>query len=241
MTALPCTNRIALVTGASRGIGRAIALQLAQDGAQVILNYHRNEAAAQETAQAIQEITGHTPKILQFHVGDSAQVHSALSKLPIDILVNNAGISKDGLLLRAKDADWQAVLDTNLSGAFYCSRVCARHMIKQHWGRIINLSSVIGRTGNAGQVAYAASKAGILGLTKSLALELASRQITVNAIAPGLIKTDMTTGIDIDQQIPLGYAGEPEDIAQAVAFLASEKARYITGHTLDINGGLYMV
>lgn len=240
MTALSCKNRLALVTGASRGIGRAIAIKLAQEGAEVILNYHSNESAVHETAQAIQKITGKPPQILKFHVGDSEQVQAALSKLPIDILVNNAGISKDGLLMRAKDADWQAVLETNLNGAFYCSRACSRHMIKQHWGRIINLSSIIGETGNAGQVAYASSKAGLLGLTKSLALELASRKITVNAIAPGLIKTDMTAGVDISDQIPLGCAGEPEDIAHAAVFLASEQARYITGHTLDVNGGLHM-
>jgi 3-oxoacyl-[acyl-carrier protein] reductase len=240
MTALSCKNRLALVTGASRGIGQAIAIKLAKEGAEVILNYHSNEAAVQETARTIQELSGNLPKILKFHVGDSEQVKSALGKLPIDILVNNAGISKDSLLLRAKDTDWQAVLETNLSGAFYCSRVCSRHMIKQHWGRIINLSSIIGETGNAGQVAYASSKAGLLGLTKALALELASRQITVNAIAPGLIKTDMTAGLEVGDKIPLGYAGEPEDIAHAAVFLASEQARYITGHTLDVNGGMYM-
>ena len=233
-------NKVALVTGASRGIGRAIALKLAQEGASVILNYHLNEVAIIETAEAIKKSTGQTAKILRFDVGDSVQVNSALSDLKIDILVNNAGISKNNLLLRTKDADWHAVLQTNLSGAFYCSRICSRHMIKQHWGRIINLSSVIGETGNAGQAAYAASKAGLLGLTKSLALELASRQITVNSIAPGLIKTDMTEGLNLTDEIPLGFAGEPEDIAQAVAFLASEEARYITGHTLDINGGLSM-
>lgn len=240
MTVLRCKDKVAFVTGASRGIGRAIAIKLAQEGAEVILNYHSNEAAALETAQAIQKITGKTAQVLKFHVGDSAQVQAAIGKLPIDILVNNAGISKDSLLMRAKDTDWQAVLDTNLSGAFYCSRACSRHMIKQHWGRIINLSSVIGETGHAGQVAYASSKAGLLGLTKSLALELASRQITVNAIAPGWVKTDMTASLELTDQIPLGFAGEPEDIAHAVAFLASDQARYITGHTLDINGGLYM-
>ncbi|MEI6805445.1 MAG: SDR family oxidoreductase, partial [Myxococcaceae bacterium] len=211
-----------------------------QEGADVILNYHTNEVAVSETADQIKQLTGQTPKILRFNVGDSNEVRTALEKLPIDILVNNAGISKDSLLMRAKDTDWQAVLDTNLSGAFYCARACSRHMIKQHWGRIINLSSIVGEMGNAGQVTYAASKAGLLGLTKSLALELASRQITVNAIAPGLVKTDMTASIQPPLPIPLGFIGEPEDIAHAATFLASEEARYITGHTLDINGGLYI-
>lgn len=235
-----CQNKVALITGASRGIGRAIALKLAQEGAEIILNYHVNEAEIIKTADLIRSTTSQTAQILRFDVGDSAQVQTALSGVSVDILVNNAGISKDGLIMRAKDADWQAILATNLSGAFYCARACSRHMIKQHWGRIINLSSIVGEIGNAGQVAYAASKAGLLGLTKSLAKELASRKITVNAIAPGLIKTDMTAGLSYENEIPLGFAGEPEDIAHAAAFLASEQARYITGHTLDINGGWYM-
>ncbi|MEI6791067.1 MAG: 3-oxoacyl-ACP reductase FabG [Myxococcaceae bacterium] len=235
-----CKNRVALVTGASRGIGRGIALKLAEEGASLILNYHHNEIAIIETAEAIQKSTGQIAKILRFDVGNPTEVQAALSNLKIDILVNNAGISRDGLLMRAKDTDWQIMMATNLSGAFYCSRACSRHMIKQYWGRIINLSSVVGEIGNAGQAAYATSKAGLLGLTKSLARELASRQITVNAIAPGLIKTDMTAGLEMSDEIPLGFAGEPEDIAHAAAFLASEQARYITGHTLDINGGLYM-
>ena len=231
---------MALVTGASRGIGRAIALKLAQKGAQVILNYHQNEVAVIETAEAIQQSTGQVCQIFQFDVSDSHQVNTALSDLKIDILVNNAGISKDNLLLRTQDSDWQRVLQTNLSGAFYCSRICARHMVKQHWGRIIHISSVVAEMGNAGQAAYAASKAGLLGLSRSLALELASRQITVNVVAPGFIKTDMTLGLEITDKIPLGFAGIPEDIANAVAFLASEEARYITGHTLDVNGGLHI-
>lgn len=235
-----CQNKIALVTGASRGIGRAIAIRLAEEGAQVLVNYVSNEDAAVQTAELITERTGQKARILQFDVSRPDQVQAALAEHKIDILVNNAGISKDGLLLRVKDADWQAVLGANLSGAFYCARFCARHMVKNHWGRILNISSVVGEMGNAGQAAYAASKAGLLGLTKSLARELASRQITVNAIAPGLIKTDMTAQISDMAGIPLGYAGDPEDIAYAAAFLASEQARYITGHTLDINGGLWM-
>ncbi len=245
------TNKIALVTGGSRGIGRAISISLAKEGIRVAINYATNESEAKLTANKIKELGGAEPLLIQFDVSNSGEVDKAIEKIQktlgsIDILVNNAGVSKNGLLIRYKDADWRHVLGTNLDGAFYCARACSRLMLKKKWGRIINISSVVGEMGSAGQVAYVSAKAGLIGMTKSMAKELASRQITVNAITPGYIKTDMTAYMDekrqqeIVEQIPLGSEGNTEDIANAAVFLASEKARYITGHILAVNGGLYM-
>jgi 3-oxoacyl-[acyl-carrier protein] reductase len=244
-------DKIALVTGASRGIGRAIAIELAKLGAKVVINYAGNEAAAQETARLVKEAGGVDPVILKFDVADQAQVDAAFDELKqkhggLHVLVNNAGISKDGLLLRFKEEDWQQTIATNLTGAFHCARAGAKLMTKQRWGRIINISSVVGESGNAGQVAYAAAKAGMIGVTKTLAQELASRSITVNAVAPGFIATDMTAALNdeqrakIKEQIPLGDVGTAQDVAHAVAFLATDRARYITGHVLSVNGGMYM-
>ena len=244
-------DKTALVTGASRGIGRAIAVELAREGARVIINYAGNEAAAQETARLVKEVGGAEPILMKFDVSSQEQVDAAFDEIKtkhggLHVLVNNAGISKDGLLLRFKQDDWLQTLGTNLTGAFHCARAGAKLMTKQRWGRIINISSVVGESGNAGQVAYAAAKAGLLGLTKTLAQELASRSITVNAVTPGFIDTDMTGALTdeqkarIKEQIPLGDVGKPEDVAHAVAFLATDKARYITGHVLSVNGGMYM-
>lgn len=243
--------KVALVTGASRGIGRAIAVGLAQKGFRVVVNYAHQEGEAKETARLVSATGGPEPLVMQFDVGQSSAVDEAIASIraqvgEIDVLVNNAGITKDGLLLRYKDEDWQRVMAINLDGAFYCARACARSMAKKRWGRIINVSSVVGEMGNAGQVAYVSAKAGLIGLTKALARELASRQVTVNAISPGFIDTDMTASldeklrVDLAEQIPLGYVGSVNDVAHAAAFLASDDARYITGHVLAINGGMYM-
>lgn len=244
-------GKVALVTGGSRGIGRAVAVKLAADGARVVVNYAGNEEAAAETARLIREAGGPDPVLKRFDVADREAVDKAFDEVKselsgLHILVNNAGISKDGLLLRFKDDDWHKTLETNLSGAFYCARAAAKLMTKQRWGRIINMSSVVGESGNAGQVAYAAAKAGLIGLTKTLAQELASRTITVNAIAPGYIETDMTNALPegareyMLERIPLKSAGTPDDVANAAAFLATDNARYITGHVLAVNGGMYM-
>ena len=240
-----------LVTGGSRGIGRAIAVTLAKEGAKVAINYAGNEEAAAETRAQILVAGGPEPVLMPFSVADPAAVDEAFARIKTElgglhVLVNNAGISRDGLLLRFKNADWQSTLDTNLSGSFYCARAAAKLMTRQRWGRIINISSVVGESGNAGQVAYSAAKAGLLGLTKTLAQELASRSITVNAITPGFIETDMTAALPeaakeaMLEHIPLKDVGKPDDVANAVAFLASDKARYITGHVLSVNGGMYM-
>ncbi len=244
-------NKVALVTGGSRGIGRAIALALAKEGAHVVVNYAGNQAAAEETAKLITDVGGISPMLLQFDVAQASQVDEGFAKIKeqlgtVHILVNNAGISKDGLLLRYKDDDWMQTINTNLSGTFYCARAAAKLMIKNRWGRIVNISSVVGETGNAGQVSYSAAKAGVLGMTKTLARELASRAITVNAVTPGYIETDMNSYFSDEikkkmlEEIPLGHAGNADDIAAAVAFLVSEEARYITGHTLAVNGGMHM-
>lgn len=241
-------GKIALVTGASRGIGRAIALRLASQGATVI-------AAARGTnAQAVaDEITaaGHRATAQSLDITDTASVEAAAAATlaahgRLDILVNNAGITKDQLMLRMKRDDWDAVLQTNLTGAYTCVQAVLKTMIKQRSGRIISITSVVGQAGNAGQVNYAASKAGLIGFTKALALEVASRGITVNAVAPGLIDTDMTKGISAGAheewaaRIPLKRLGTPDDIAAAVAFLASDEASYITGQVLAVNGGMYL-
>ena len=246
-----CEGKVALVTGASRGIGRATAIALAKEGAQIILNYASNEEAAQSTAKTITDEGGLIPILKRFDVANADEVNEAFQQIKKDgtglhILVNNAGISKDGLLLRFKDDDWHTTLNTNLSGTFYCARAAAKLMTRQRWGRIINISSVVGEAGNSGQIAYASAKAGLLGLTKTIARELASRQITCNAVSPGFIETDMTAYFSDDLkdaalgQIPLGRMGAAHDVAAAVVFLAGESAGYITGHTLAVNGGMYM-
>ena len=243
-------GKIALVTGGSRGIGRAVCLRLAAQGALVGINYVSNSSAAEETLQAVQAAGGNG-FITCFDVADSGAVQDAIKEITsehgvIDILVNNAGITRDGLMARMKEADWDAVLDTNLKGAFTCSKAVMRGMMKKRWGRIINITSVIGFLGNAGQVNYAAAKAGLVGFSKSMARELAVRSVTVNCVAPGYIVTDMTSDLSEDiqemikAQIPLGTLGTPEDVASAVGYLASEESGYMTGQTLHVNGGMYM-
>ena len=247
MTAL--SGRIALVTGASQGIGRACALQLAKEGATVALaarNLDKLESVASEIAA-----NGGTAKAFTLDVASEDSIKACAKAViaefgTVHILVNNAGITKDGLMLRMKRQDWDDVMTTNLTGAFLLTQACASAMMKARWGRIINITSIVGETGSAGQANYAASKAGMIGFTKSLAREFSSRGITANAIAPGFIQTAMTHVLTDDQkavilaQIPLARYGTDADIACAVTFLASEGAGYITGHTLDVNGGMYM-
>lgn len=243
-------GKVAVVTGGSRGIGRAISLRLAAMGALVYINYVSRPDAAEETQQMI-EAAGGKARILAFNVADAEQIQSAFKQIvdesgKIDILVNNAGITRDGLLARMKEADWDEVLSTNLKGAFLCAKAVSKTMMKQRWGRIVNISSVIGFVGNAGQVNYAAAKAGLVGITKAMARELASRNITVNSVAPGYILTDMTDALpaevqeQLKKEIPLASLGTPEDVAGAVAYLVSEDGRYLTGQTLHVNGGMYM-
>lgn len=243
-------NQVAVVTGAGRGIGHAIAVRLAAEGARVVC-VSRTEANAQRTADEINAIHPDRAKAYAVDVADHAAVQAVGARIledfeRVDILVNNAGVTRDGLCLRMSVDDWDTVLDTNLKGAFNFVQAFQRSMIRQRSGRIINISSVIGLIGNAGQANYAASKAGLLGLTKSLAREFASRGLTVNAVAPGLIETDMTTGLPdeirkkILGSIPLGTLGMPADIASAVAFLASAEAKYITGQVVAVDGGMTM-
>ncbi|PIE55680.1 MAG: 3-oxoacyl-[acyl-carrier-protein] reductase [Desulfobulbus propionicus] len=243
-------GRVALITGGSRGIGRAISARFAAMGAVVAVNYVGNHAAAEKTCEQIRG-QGGTAVPVRFNVGSLEEVQTALKEItatcgPVEILVNNAGITRDGLSAMLKEADWDSVLDTNLKGAFLCCKAVMRTMMKKRWGRIINIGSVIGATGNAGQVNYAAAKAGLTGLTKSLARELAPRGITVNCIAPGYVITEMTEQLSEDireelkTRIPLGTLGTPEQIAACAAFLASEDAAYVTGQTLHVNGGMYM-
>jgi len=243
-------DSVALITGASRGIGRAIALKLSTLGAYAIVNYARNLAAAEETLTMIRR-QGGNGEIVQFDVADAEGTRKLIAEMisrkgKIDILVNNAGTSADGLLVRMKDQDWESVIRTNLTGTYNCCRAVAYSMMKRRWGRIINITSVVAESGNAGQVNYSASKAGIIGLTKSLARELGPRNICVNAVAPGFIVTDMTKSLpeevreQIKEQIPLAKPGTPEDVAGIVAFLATEEAAYITGQVIHVNGGLYM-
>lgn len=241
-------GKIAVVTGASRGIGRAIALELAAQGATVVINYNGSENRAMEVKQEI-ERNGGQASVCQCDVADFTKCEEFIQGVikefgRLDILVNNAGITKDGLLMKMSEADFDAVLDTNLKGTFNTVRFAARQMLKQRGGRIINMSSVVGVVGNAGQANYAASKAGVIGLTKATARELASRGITVNAVAPGFIETEMTGILSEDvkkssiAQIPMGKFGSVEDIAKAVAFLASENAGYITGQVIQVDGGM---
>ena len=243
-------GKTALVTGASRGIGRAIALCLAAEGARVAINYAGNVKAAEEVKAAI-EAAGGTAILCQADIADSAAVEAMVANVvkefgTIDILVNNAGITRDTLLMRMKDEDFAKVLDTNLKGVFYCTKAISKLMMKKRSGRIVNMASVVGLVGNAGQTNYAAAKAGVIGFSKSAAKELASRGITVNVVAPGFIGTDMTAGLPESVKkkmltdIPLGRMGEPEDVASAVLFLASDQASYITGQVVNVDGGMVM-
>ncbi|MGQ9825147.1 MAG: 3-oxoacyl-[acyl-carrier-protein] reductase [Desulfotomaculales bacterium] len=240
----------ALVTGASRGIGRAVALALAKAGADVAVNFNSQSEAAEEVVAKIREL-GRQSVCFQANVADpkevSEMVNFAQKELgQIDILVNNAGVARDNLVMLLKDEDWDATLETNLRGAFNCTRAVARHMLKARWGRIINISSVVGLMGNAGQANYAASKGGLIAFTKSVARELGSRNITVNAVAPGVIATEMTGALPAAAkermlaQIALGRLGQPEEVASVVVFLASEAASYITGQVIVVDGGMHM-
>ncbi len=242
-------GKTAFVSGASQGIGRACALALAKMGARIALAA-RNEAKLEAVAAEI-EAAGGQAKPFLMDVSDEASIQAAAKASiahfgAVEILVNNAGITRDTLLLRMKRADWDAVMTTNLTGAFLLTQALLNPMLRARWGRIINVSSVVGRTGQAGQANYAASKAGLIGFTRSMAREVASRSVTVNAVAPGYIETAMTSVLEDKQReallshIPLGRAGTDEEVAHAVAFLASPQAGYITGHVLDINGGLFM-
>src|SRR3954452_15667391 len=242
-------GRVAVVTGASQGIGRACALKLAQAGATVALAA-RNQEKLTELATHI-TAAGGTSAAFPLDVSDEEQIKSCFKAViaqygKIDILVNNAGITRDQLVMRLKRADWDAVLNTNLTSAYLCTQQAISTMLKQRWGRIINITSIFGQTGQAGQANYAASKAGLIGLTMAIAREVSSRNITCNAVAPGFIETAMTSGLGDEfkqnavKMIPLGRVGTPEEVASAVAFLASEEASYITGHVLNVNGGMLM-
>jgi 3-oxoacyl-[acyl-carrier protein] reductase len=242
-------GRVALVTGASQGIGRACALALAEGGAAIALAARNQEKLAQVAHEI--ESKGARAATFGMDVGNEDQVKAAVKSAlehfgRLDIVVNNAGITKDMLLLRMKRADWDSVIQTNLSGAFFCTQAAIGSMLKQRWGRIVNITSVFGQTGQAGQANYSASKAGLIGFTMAMAREVASRNITVNAVAPGYIETAMTEGLSaelkakVNDAIPLGRAGTDMDVAHAVCFLASEEAGYITGHVLKVNGGMLM-
>lgn len=243
-------GKVAVVTGASRGIGRAVALAMAERGCHVVVNYAGNTSAAEETASRVRGL-GVRALVIKADVADQEQVNAMMKQVlqefgRIDILVNNAGITRDNLLPRLQEQDWDAVLNTNLKGAYHCAKAVLRPMLKARWGRIINISSVVALSGNPGQSNYAAAKAGLIGFTKSLAREIGSRNITVNAVAPGYIDTDMTAGLTEENKsqmlnnIPLGRLGTPEDVAAAVAFLAGGGAGYITGQVIVVDGGMAM-
>ncbi|AMX84071.1 beta-ketoacyl-ACP reductase [Geobacillus subterraneus] len=243
-------GKIALVTGASRGIGRAVALELARQGANVAVNYAGSEAKANEVVETIRSL-GREAFAVQADVARAEDVERMVKTVldqfgRLDILVNNAGITRDNLLMRMKEEEWDAVINTNLKGVFLCTKAVTRPMMKQRYGRIINVASVVGVIGNPGQANYVAAKAGVIGLTKTAARELASRNITVNAIAPGFITTDMTEALNAElkeemlKQIPLARFGEPDDVARVAAFLASDAAGYMTGQTLHVDGGMVM-
>jgi 3-oxoacyl-[acyl-carrier protein] reductase len=243
-------KRTILVTGGSRGIGRGICLAFARSGNHIYFNYSSAGEAAAQTEKLVAEAGG-TATGIQVNVASEEEVIGFVARAldetgRIDVLVNNAGITRDGLIVRMKEADWEAVLNVNLKGAFLCTKAVTKPMMKQRYGRIINVSSVVGVSGNPGQANYVASKAGIIGLTKGVARELASRGITANVVAPGYIETDMTADLPdkakdaMVSQIPLGRSGTPEDIAAAVVFLASDQAAYITGQVLHVSGGMYM-
>lgn len=241
------SGKVALVTGGSRGIGAEICRELAKAGCKVIVNYSSNKAKADEVAKEISTAYGVEAVVSGFDVGNEEQVEAAIKEIGgVDILVNNAGITGDGLFVRTKLEDWERVIRTNLTGSFLCSRAVMKHMMKSRWGRIINLSSVVGEMGNPGQASYCASKSALFGFTKSLAKEVGSRGITVNCVAPGFIKTDMTAELNEEQTknmlatIPLGALGEASDIAMLVSFLSGKGGAYITGQVLGVNGGMYM-
>jgi 3-oxoacyl-[acyl-carrier protein] reductase len=242
-------NRIAFITGASRGIGRACAIALSAGGAKVVLAARQRDKLEEVAAEI--RAAGGEAFVVPIDLSSQDSIKEAFSKASkefgrVDILINNAGLTRDGLALRMKRDDWDAVIQTNLSGSFFCIQQVLPAMVRERWGRIVNITSVVGESGNAGQANYAASKAGLIGLTKSLAQELASRNITVNAVAPGFVETDMTASLSdelkakITESVPLKRIGKPEDIAAAVKFLAGDEAAYITGHVLDVNGGMFM-
>jgi 3-oxoacyl-[acyl-carrier protein] reductase len=243
-------GRVALVTGGGRGLGRAIAVRLAQEGAKVAVSYRSNDAAAGETAELVRKACAGC-ETFKGDVSSSEDVEALMKGVgeafgPVEILVNNAGTTRDNILLRMKDAEFEEVLATNLKGTYLCTRAVLRGMVRARWGRIVNISSVVGLVGNAGQANYAASKAGMIGFTKSVAREVAGRGITANAVAPGYVDTELTGALpenvkeQILGQVPVGRFGEPEEIAEVVAFLAGERAAYVTGQTIAVDGGMVM-